>query len=237
MYSLCGLVVRVPACTTRGPGYDSRRYQSFWEVVGLKRGPLSRVSTIEELLGKNSSGSGLENREYGRGDPFGWPRNTLYPQKLALTSPTSSGRSVGIRLRTKATEFVCLGQPPPRFSRVQLRVRVPPVAKHWCRTFSTTWWPNKWGSLLWGWYQFILFRILFRKSGSATIVYRWAIPNNYIQKYNTRRILKIISVCKYCRCNVAVTLVRMRAEFVGPVGRQGRNLQTIEPSLRIWAAP
>jgi hypothetical protein len=35
-----------------------------------------------------------------------WPRNTLYPQKLALTSPTSGGRSVGIvRLRTKATEF------------------------------------------------------------------------------------------------------------------------------------
>jgi len=31
----------------------------------------------------------------------------LYPQKLALTSPTSGGRSVGIvRVRTKATEFV-----------------------------------------------------------------------------------------------------------------------------------
>jgi hypothetical protein len=30
----------------------------------------------------------------------------LYPQKLALTSPTSGGRLVGIvRLRTKATEF------------------------------------------------------------------------------------------------------------------------------------
>jgi hypothetical protein len=34
-----------------------------------------------------------------------WPRRALYPQKLALTSPTSGGRSVGIvRLRTKATE-------------------------------------------------------------------------------------------------------------------------------------
>ena len=31
---------------------------------------------------------------------------TLYPQKLALTSPTGGGRSVGIvRSRTKATEF------------------------------------------------------------------------------------------------------------------------------------
>jgi hypothetical protein len=34
-----------------------------------------------------------------------WLRGTLYPQKLALTSPTSGGRSIGIvRLRTKATE-------------------------------------------------------------------------------------------------------------------------------------
>jgi hypothetical protein len=41
-----------------------------------------------------------------RGNPLRWPRDTLYPQKLALTSPTSGGRSVGIvRLRTKATEF------------------------------------------------------------------------------------------------------------------------------------
>jgi len=31
---------------------------------------------------------------------------SLYPQKLALTSPTGGGRSVGIvRVRTKATEF------------------------------------------------------------------------------------------------------------------------------------
>jgi hypothetical protein len=37
--------------------------------VGLERGPLSLVSTIEELLGRNSSGSGLESREYGLRDP------------------------------------------------------------------------------------------------------------------------------------------------------------------------
>jgi hypothetical protein len=76
--------------------------------VGLERGPLSLVSTTEELLGRNISGSGLENREYGLGDPLRGPRDTFYLQKLALTSPTSGGRSVGIvRLRTKATEF-CL---------------------------------------------------------------------------------------------------------------------------------
>jgi hypothetical protein len=55
-----------------------------------------------------SSGSGLENLEYDRGDPLRWPRNTLYPQKLALTSPRIGGHSVGIvRLLTKNTEFYC----------------------------------------------------------------------------------------------------------------------------------
>jgi hypothetical protein len=68
--------------------------------VGLERGPLSLMSTIAELLERKSSGSGLENREYGPRDSSRWPRGTLYPQKLALTSPTSGGRS-----GTQATEF------------------------------------------------------------------------------------------------------------------------------------
>jgi hypothetical protein len=47
-----------------------------------------------------------ENRDYGRGDPLRLPRDTLYQLKLALTSPTGGGLSVGIvRLRTKTTEF------------------------------------------------------------------------------------------------------------------------------------
>jgi hypothetical protein len=33
--------------------------------VGLERGPLSLVSAIEELLERKSSGSGLENQDYG----------------------------------------------------------------------------------------------------------------------------------------------------------------------------
>jgi hypothetical protein len=36
--------------------------------VGLERGPLSLVNTIEQLLQRKSSGSGLENRDYGRRD-------------------------------------------------------------------------------------------------------------------------------------------------------------------------
>jgi hypothetical protein len=50
---------------------------------------------------------GLENRDYGhRGSDHATP---LYPQKLALTSPTSGGRSVGIvGSRTKATGLVSM---------------------------------------------------------------------------------------------------------------------------------
>jgi hypothetical protein len=47
-------------------GFGSGLYQIFREVVGLEWGPLSLVSTTEELLGRNSSSSGLENRDYGR---------------------------------------------------------------------------------------------------------------------------------------------------------------------------
>jgi hypothetical protein len=85
--------------------FDSRRYQIFWQVVGLERGPLSLVSTTEELLERKSSGSGLENPDYGSRDPSRWPRGTLYLQKSALTSK-SGGRSVGVvPSRTKAKGF------------------------------------------------------------------------------------------------------------------------------------
>jgi hypothetical protein len=58
-------------------GFDSLRYQIFW-IVGLERGPLSPVSTIEELLERENSGSGLESQEYGRKDVSRWARRTLY---------------------------------------------------------------------------------------------------------------------------------------------------------------
>jgi hypothetical protein len=88
-------------------GFDSRCYQISWKVVGLEWSPLSLVSTIEELLERNSSCPGLEIREYGSRDPLRWPPDTINPLQLALTSPTSGCRSVGIvRLWTQATEFV-----------------------------------------------------------------------------------------------------------------------------------
>jgi hypothetical protein len=40
------------------------------------------MSTIEELLGRKGSSSGLENREYFCRDPSRWPCGTLYPQKV-----------------------------------------------------------------------------------------------------------------------------------------------------------
>jgi hypothetical protein len=74
--------------------------------MGPERGPLSLVSTIEELLETKSNGSGLENRDYGHRDPSSWPRGTLYKQMLALTSLKSGGRSVAIVCwRAEVTEF------------------------------------------------------------------------------------------------------------------------------------
>jgi hypothetical protein len=52
------------------------------KLVGLKRGPLSLVSVIEELFGRNCSDCGLVSRKYGRRDSSRWPRGTLYPQKV-----------------------------------------------------------------------------------------------------------------------------------------------------------
>jgi hypothetical protein len=56
--------------------------------VSLERGPLSLVNTTEELLGRKNNGSGLQNREYGRGDPL------LYQQKVG-TNFTDKRRSDG----------------------------------------------------------------------------------------------------------------------------------------------
>jgi hypothetical protein len=41
-----------------------------------------------------SSPPGLENREYGRGDPLRWPRDTPYPQKVG-TNLADKRRSLG----------------------------------------------------------------------------------------------------------------------------------------------
>jgi hypothetical protein len=66
--------------------------------------PVQRLFTFFSHVHKYVNG--LEIWEYGRRDPSRWPRDTLYPQKLTLTSPTRGGRSVCIvRSRTQATEI------------------------------------------------------------------------------------------------------------------------------------
>jgi hypothetical protein len=109
MDRLCGLVARVPYYRSRGPGFDSRCYHISWEVVGLERGPLSLVRLIEELLERKVAAPVEKTEINGRGDSLRWPRDTLCRLKLALSLPTSGGRSVGIvRWRTNAPEFCCL---------------------------------------------------------------------------------------------------------------------------------
>jgi hypothetical protein len=75
------------------PASSSGHYKKQ-KVVGLERGPLSLVSTTEELLARNRSGSGLESREYGRRDPSRSSRGTLYPQKVG-TNFADKRRSLG----------------------------------------------------------------------------------------------------------------------------------------------
>jgi hypothetical protein len=75
---LCGLVVSVPGYRSRGPGSILATTRLFWEVAGVERGPLSLVSTIEELPERQINWVFRpENREYGRKDPLRWPRDSL----------------------------------------------------------------------------------------------------------------------------------------------------------------
>jgi hypothetical protein len=75
--------------------------------MGLERGPLSLVSTIEQLLGRKNSGFCLESENTAVGIRHADYATSLYPQKLALTSPTSGGRSVDIiRYLTLVTEVI-----------------------------------------------------------------------------------------------------------------------------------
>jgi hypothetical protein len=68
------------------------------------------VRTIEELLERKSSGCDLENQDYYLGIRLADYATPLYPQKLALTFPTSGGRSVGIVVsRTEATQIFFKG--------------------------------------------------------------------------------------------------------------------------------
>jgi len=55
----------------------------------------------------------------------------------------------------------------------------------------------------------------------------------YTMLYYTRAIQKVSSVCEYCRCSAAATMVRVCAEFFDSLSSHGRNLQTFEQCLHI----
>jgi hypothetical protein len=93
---LCGLLVRVSVYRSRGLGFDSRRFQIFLEAAGLERGPLSLVRTTEDLLGRNSSGFGQENRDYRTGGSVALTTQHPLSAEVGTTTPRSGGRSVGI---------------------------------------------------------------------------------------------------------------------------------------------
>jgi hypothetical protein len=101
---LCGLLVRVLGYRSGGPGSIPGTIRK--KVVGLERGPLSLVSTTEELLGRKvaapvlkTENTAVEIRHADHVAPF-------IHKKLAITSPTSGSRSVGIvRSRSQTMEF------------------------------------------------------------------------------------------------------------------------------------
>jgi hypothetical protein len=109
---LCGLVVRVLGYRSGGPGSipGTTRFSGKKKKRKTSSGSGTGYTRPREYnwgaTWWKSSGSCLENREYGRRDPSRWPCGTLYPQKLVITSPRSGGRSVGIvRSRTQTRDF------------------------------------------------------------------------------------------------------------------------------------
>jgi hypothetical protein len=100
--NFCGLVTTDPEVSGSIPG--PTRFSEKWGVWnGVHSAPWGQ---LRSYLNEKVAAPVYKTEINGRGNSSRWPRNTLYPQKLALTSPTSGGRSVGIvRLQTKATDF------------------------------------------------------------------------------------------------------------------------------------
>jgi hypothetical protein len=74
--------------------------------VFLERCPLSLVSTTEELIDRKVAAPVYETENTAVGIVTLTTWHPLSAKKLAITSPTSGGRSVGVvRSRTQTMEF------------------------------------------------------------------------------------------------------------------------------------
>jgi hypothetical protein len=102
---LCGLVVRVLGNRSGGPGSIPGITKK--KVVGLERGSLSLVSITEELRDRKVKTPVQKTENTAVGIRHADHVAPFIRKKLALTSPTCGGRSVGIvRSRTQTMEFV-----------------------------------------------------------------------------------------------------------------------------------
>jgi hypothetical protein len=77
---LCDLVVNSSWLQIRRPGFDSRHYQE--QSSGSGTGSTQPREYDWGATWLKSSGSCLENQEYGRRNPSRWPRGPLYLQKV-----------------------------------------------------------------------------------------------------------------------------------------------------------
>jgi hypothetical protein len=84
------------ATNTGVPGSIPGVPRFFWAAVGLERCPLSLVNNLRSYLEEIVAAPDLENRSYDLRDSLRWPRDTLYPLKLALASLIGGNRSIGI---------------------------------------------------------------------------------------------------------------------------------------------
>jgi hypothetical protein len=84
-------VVRLPDFGFRGPGFNSRSYQIFWEVMGLERGPLG---PCEDKWGANCRKKyrlwSRKRRLMVVGIRCGDHARPLYSQKSALAPPAAA---------------------------------------------------------------------------------------------------------------------------------------------------
>jgi hypothetical protein len=91
------------------PGSITGIARFFWVAEGLERGPLSLANNLRSYLEEIVAAPDRENRSYDRRESLRWPRDTLYPLKLALASLTGGDRSID---RYSSLRFFFLYYPP-----------------------------------------------------------------------------------------------------------------------------